>query len=313
MKKLIVSLLTLSFVIGCSKDNGGNELPTQETLVLPKKVVETYKFEGSENGVTSIFDGRSEVLYEVVDNKILSAKSTFFKNNVQVESTQFSITYDGDFPKSSKEINLDDNEIIRETTYEYTDGKLVKKVEKKSSSTYTESYKYDGNNLIETTGILDRSDSKKTETKKYTYVSASEIQEMKTTTYDDVNEGVYSSIDIITYTLDDQKRVIKNTKKRGSITETSEYQYDDKNNYKYNATGMLMYPDYFLDAEAMKNNLTYVKRSYVNVAPPNSNYTKETTYEYQYNDKGYPIRIEETVKENGVVDDLGKSTTEITY
>ncbi|ATA92312.1 hypothetical protein CGC56_09175 [Capnocytophaga canimorsus] len=315
MKRFILSLFTLSLIVSCSKDNNNGEQPNQETMLLPKQVVERYTItERDQNGVETKIEHVEEVNYEIVGNKVVGGTFNFFKNNKKEGSSKFTYTYENDLLKTSVHVNLKTNEEDSRITCKYENRKLVEKVEEwltnsgKNSSTNT--YKYSGDKLIEKQVKNNWGSDESIKTSKFVYVSPTEIKKIETIPYI-INGQEMTRTKTTTYTLDTERRVIKSVEEREDSKITKEFQYDDKKNYKHHLIALATEPDHFLDEEIMKNNLISVKRTYENKQNSQYNETETSTYSYQYNDKGYPTRIEEVHKENDKV--VQESTVEITY
>ncbi|MFK8268907.1 hypothetical protein [Capnocytophaga cynodegmi] len=300
MKKFILSLFTLSLIVSCSKDNNNGEQPNQETMLLPKKVVErSTEVKRDQNGAETRIEHVEEVNYEIVGNKVVGGTFNFFKNNKKEGSSKFTYTYENDLLKTSVHVNLKTNEEDSRITYKYENRKLVEKVEEwltnsgKNSNTNT--YKYLGDKVIEKQVKNNWGSDESIKVSEFVYVSPTEIKEIKTVPYI-INGQEMTRTETTTYTLDAERRVIKSVEEIDNSKITKEFQYDDKKNYKHHPIALATEPDHFLDEEVMKNNLISVKRTYENKQDSKYNSEETSTYTYQYNDKGYPTRIEEIYK-----------------
>lgn len=300
MKKFILSLFTLSLIVSCSKDNSNGGQPNQETMLLPKKVVErSTEVKRDQNSVETRIEHVEEVNYEIVGNKVVGGTFNFFKNNKKEGSSKFTYTYENDLLKTSVHVNLKTNEEDSRITYKYENRKLVEKVEEwltnsgKNSNTNT--YKYSGDKVIEKQVKNNWGSDESIKVSEFVYVSPTEIKEIKTVPYI-INGQEMTRTETTTYTLDAERRVIKSVEEIENSKITKEFQYDDKKNYKHHPIALATEPDHFLDEEVMKNNLISVKRTYENKQDSQYNSEETSTYTYQYNDKGYPTRIEEIYK-----------------
>ncbi|MDO4228322.1 MAG: hypothetical protein Q4C98_00765 [Capnocytophaga sp.] len=300
MKKTIF-YLALSFVaVSCyidSNDNNSNDDSNEETAVIPKKVVrinEDYYI--------------TETDYEAVNGKVQTITQTkSYKNGEVYEKKQTTITYENNLPISEKTINLLNNKTVQEISYEYVAGKLVKSVSKieeadKPAEVETKTYKYEGNNLKESISIKQSSNSTIKEDKNFNYISDTEIEVLKTTSYN-MPPSVHR--DTTTYTLDSNKRIIKSLSRLEGGRWTKLYQYDNKNNYKKIPLFITTNPEYFINRELTQNNLFHYKLNVQQYDVPDRQFHEEQYNEYQYNDKDYPIIV------NGV--DKDDSGTEYHY
>ncbi|CEN34368.1 hypothetical protein [Capnocytophaga cynodegmi] len=316
MKHFILSLFTLSLIVSCSKDNNNGEQPNQETMLLPKQVVERYTItERDQNGVETKIEHVDELSYEIVNNKIASATTSRFENKQNVGGSKLTIIYENDLPKTFISTNIKNNEEESKSTYKYENRKLVEEVNEwttsrgKSGNIIT--YKYSGDKLTE---IQEKGSDTTIKTPiivQFVYVSDTEIKKTITSPYI-LNGEEKTRTRTIIYTLDSEKRVVKSVEEDETSKDTKEFKYDDKKNYKHHSVHFTLNPDHFLDEKVMKNNLTSVKRIYENKQDSKYNSEETSTYTYQYNDKGYPTRIEEVYKSSRETNSHTK-TTEITY
>ncbi|MFK8302344.1 hypothetical protein ACI75Y_05485 [Capnocytophaga stomatis] len=300
MKRFILSLFALSLIVSCSKDNTDGGQPIEETVVLPKKVIErSTKVERDQNGVETRIEHVKEDNYEIVGNKVVGGTFNFFKNNKKEDSSKLIVTYENDLLINFINVNLKTNEESSRITYKYDSRKLVEKVEEwltnsgKNSNTTT--YKYLGDKLIEKHVKSHWTSTESIKVSQFVYVSPTEIKEIKIYPYN-VNGQEKTTTETTTYTLDAERRVIKSVEEREDSKITKEFRYDDKKNYKYHPIALATEPDHFLDEEVMKNNLISLKMTSEYKQGSQYNRTETSTYSYQYNDKGYPTRIEEVYK-----------------
>lgn len=317
MKRFIFSLFTLSLMIGCNKDNSEGGQPNAEISVFPKKIVTQYtEIDHNQNGVQTVPYVR-ELTYETIGNKVLSTTHELFKNKVRKESSKFVITYENDLPKTSIEIDLRHNVVNAKITYKYANGQLVEEVrevlnEDEKTVFHTTTYRYSGGKLIEIQKTRSDREYKHPHKITFAHLSATEIQKTETSSYISSNDQEIPEVQTTIYTLDTEKRVIKFVREgeRGKVIK--EFQYDDKNNYRYHTTNVFASPDSFLNEELMKNNLTSKKITYEDKQDSQYNQMETYTYTYQYNDKGYPIRIERVYKSSRQTESE-TMITEITY
>lgn len=316
MKRLILSAVVI-LAVSCSKDdsnnhetpnNGGKNLQPQ-TVVIPKKRtdIDTY------NNGTKEVNVVEEESYEVVDNKVIGITTDYFEDNVKFpeSSSKTQITYENNLPKSLVETHTLTNKVKRKISYDYLNGKLIKKHEEeyKDTDTYhvTQTYTYDGDKLIEIKDDFKQENLIGSGKHKINYISATQIQRIWKG--DELENGVVKTdVATATYTLDAEKRVIKSVVEYKYSVHTTEYQYDDKNNFVLYWLTFEPHPEYFLEPTLSKNNLVLVKHIFEDKKTPEQKDTYIVISTYEYNDKGYPTRI--------VEDDRGnekKSITEITY
>lgn len=290
MKKTIFYLALSFAIVGCTNDNDNdlndnNNNSNEETAIIPKRIVR--------------FDQESltnETNYEAVDGKVQKITNTefqFHSNNVPQKKTETSITYANNLPVSEKVIDLINNKTIRETSYEYAAGKLVKAVSKieeddKPSVMETKTYKYEGDNLKESSIIAQSPNSTRRENKIFNYISDTEIQ-----VFYSYEEAPFTRKDTVIYTLDSKKRIIKSVSDNPSSRVTYHYIYDDKNNYKRIPLFVTTNPEHFIDGELAQNNLLRRKENYFYYAnvPGENEYFVNQRNEYQYNEKDYPIKV----------------------
>ncbi|MFK8270933.1 hypothetical protein [Capnocytophaga stomatis] len=300
MKRFILSLFALSLIVSCDKDNTDGGQPIEEASILPKKIVErSTEVKRDQNGVETRIEHVEEVNYEIVENKVVGGTFNSFKNNKKEDSSKFTHTYENDLLKTSVYVNLKTNKEDSKNTYKYENGKLVEKVEEwltnsgKNSNTTT--YKYSGDKLIEKQVKNNWGSDESIKVSEFVYVSPTEIKEIKTIPYI-INDQKMTRTETTTYTLDAERRVIRSVEEEEDRKITKEFQYDDKKNYKYHPIALATEPDHFLDEEVMKNNLISLKMTFEYKQGSQYNRTETSTYSYQYNDKGYPTRIEEVYK-----------------
>lgn len=317
MKRFILSLFTLSLMTGCNKDNSEGGQPNAETSVLPKKVVTQYtQIDHNQNGVQPVPYVR-ELTYETMGNRVLSATHELFKNKVKKEFLKFVITYENDLPKTLIEIDLRHNVVNEKITYKYANGQLVEEVrevlnEDKKAVLHTTTYRYSGDKLIEIQKTRSDREYKYPHKITFAHLSATEIQKTETSSYISSNDQEISEVQTTIYTLDTEKRVVKSVREDTKSKTIREFQYDDKNNYRYHATNVFASPDSFLNGELMKNNLTSKKTTYEDKQDSQYKNTETYTYTYQYNDKGYPTRVERVYKSSRQAEPE-TMITEITY
>ncbi|CEN51105.1 conserved exported hypothetical protein [Capnocytophaga canimorsus] len=213
MKRFILSLFTLSLIVSCSKDNNNGEQPNQETMLLPKQVVERYTItERDQHGVETEVEKVKESNYEIIGNKIVGGTFNSFKNNKKEDSSKLIVIYENELLKNFINVNLKTNEESSKSTYKYDSGKLVEKVEEwltnsgKNSNTNT--YKYSGDKLIEKQVKNNWGSDESIKTIKFVYVSPTEIKEIETIPYI-INGQEMTRTETTTYTLDAERRVIK--------------------------------------------------------------------------------------------------------
>ncbi|GET46144.1 hypothetical protein [Capnocytophaga felis] len=315
MKRCILSLFALSLIVSCSKDNTDGGQPIEETVVLPKKVVEHYTRINRENGVESEIPYVQEENYEIVNNKVLSATFNLFENKVQIASSKFTTTYENNLPKTSTTIDLLKKKEKETSTLKYANGKLIEEVQEQQTDNAkivnTTLYKYSGDKLVEIQNTRSDSGLKLPQKITFTYPSATEIKKVEASSYISGDKEIPQT-NTTTYTLDAEKRVVKSVEESDDSTIVEEYQYDNKNNYRLRPITFVVHPDYFINEKFMKNNLLSKKRTYTDKQNSQHNETETTTYTYQYNDKDYPTRIEEVYKSSRETNSKTK-TTEITY
>lgn len=317
MKRFILSLFTLSLMIGCNKDNSEGGQPNAETSVFPKKVVTQYtQMDHNQNGAQPV-PYVSELTYETMGNRVLSATHELFKNKVKKEFSKFVITYENDLPKTLIEIDLRHNVVNEKITYKYANGQLVEEVrevlnEDEKAVLHTTTYRYSGDKLIEIQKTRSDREYKYPQKITFAHLSATEIQKTETSSYISSNDQEISEVETTIYTLDTEKRVVKSVREDTKSKTIREFQYDDKNNYRYHATNVFASPGSFLNGELMKNNLTLKKTTYEDKQDSKYNTTETYTYTYQYNDKGYPTRVERVYKSSRQTEPE-TMITEITY
>lgn len=303
MKKFLFSLSILSLVVGCTKDNGGNEnQPAENQLVIPKKIVANYKAEEYKNGAMVEVDARDETTIEVVDNKIVKNGNIDYQNNEKISESEVAYTYAGNL--ITKEVETfksfsggNATPTVSTTEYTYSAGKLTKKTEKSGSNdnAVVTNYEYQGDKLVKTLMVREDGYYTVSRTITFNYLSETQIKVVRTSVSSGFGQ-VRTSTRETEYTLDAQKRVIKVVEKNGEESTTTEYTYDDKNNLDAIDAFKAKTPESFLSPGLAKNNVVREKEirkgSFFN-----SERTK--TYTYTYNDKGYPTRLEEKTEREG--------------
>lgn len=319
--KRVIFLLTVTLVVSCSKFNKweGSSEQENQTLVHPKKIVENYKETRYDDRLKKSIEVAvmKEVEYEIINGKVIKGMSSTYENKVRTKMLQIDFTYENDLLKTIIATNLESNEIDDEIRFEYESGKMVKKnymmQEYGEKNFVKRRYKYEGSRLIE---IQDkRENGSIIATYTYEYQSDTEIYQRQLIPYIDLDE--YGEPQEVTrseptfFTLDAQKRVVKSVTIDEESRTIREYQYDDKNNYKNHFTYFATEPDHFLKADMMKNNPISQKVTLIHKFNESNNGGETVTYNYQYNDKGYPTRIEEIWKVEEQPPTI--KITEITY
>lgn len=287
----------VAFLASCSKDNGGDTpAPVEPQIVVPKKEVETYRQEIYKNGAFVEVDLRRETDYTVVDNRITKVVSASYEGAVKLEESENVITYDGGLITKEVESFRQGNATptVSTTDYTYSAGKLTKKVEN-SYGVNTTNYEYQGDKLVKSVRVQKSNYYTVSETITFNYLSETQIRVVETSVSSGFGQ-VRTSTNEVEYTLDAQKRVIKQVKKDEGQTATIEYTYDDKNNFMSVDAFKVANPESFLSPELAKNNVVSKKE-----IQKGSFFNREetTTYTYTYNDKGYPTRVEEKTEREG--------------
>lgn len=287
----------VAFLASCSKDNGGDTpAPVEPQIVVPKKEVETYRQEIYKNGAFVEADLRRETDYTVVDNRITKVVSASYEGAVKLEESENVITYDGGLITKEVESFRQGNATptVSTTDYTYSAGKLTKKVEN-SYGVNTTNYEYQGDKLVKSVRVQKSNYYTVSETITFNYLSETQIRVVETSVSSGFGQ-VRTSTNEVEYTLDAQKRVIKQVKKDEGQTATIEYTYDDKNNFMSVDAFKVANPELFLSPELAKNNVVSKKE-----IQKGSFFNREetTTYTYTYNDKGYPTRVEEKTEREG--------------
>lgn len=287
----------VAFLASCSKDNGGDTpAPVEPQIVVPKKEVETYRQEIYKNGAFVEVDLRRETDYTVVDNRITKVVSASYEGAVKLEESENVITYDGGLITKEVESFRQGNATptVSTTDYTYSAGKLTKKVEN-SYGVNTTNYEYQGDKLVKSVRVQKSNYYTVSETITFNYLSETQIRVVETSVSSGFGQ-VRTSTNEVEYTLDAQKRVIKQVKKDEGQTATIEYTYDDKNNFMSVDAFKVANPELFLSPELAKNNVVSKKE-----IQKGSFFNREetTTYTYTYNDKGYPTRVEEKTEREG--------------
>lgn len=300
----------VAFLASCSKDNGGDTpAPVEPQIVVPKKEVETYRQEIYKNGAFVEVDLRRETDYTVVDNRITKVVSASYEGAVKLEESESVITYDGGLITKGVDSFRQGNATptVLTTDYTYSAGKLTKIINKSSNATTTSNYEYQGDRLVKTSRLQEMGYYTVSRTITYNYLSETQIKVVEISVSSGFGQ-VRTSTNEVEYTLDAQKRVIKQVKKDEGQTTTREYTYDDKNNFMSVDAFKVANPESFLSPELAKNNVVSKKE-----IQKGSFFNREetTTYTYTYNDKGYPTRVEEKTEREG--EPAKTSVAEYTY
>ncbi|TCN51056.1 hypothetical protein D0809_22795 [Flavobacterium circumlabens] len=250
MKKLLFLFCTVTFVLtSCSNDeNSSPENSSQDdNSVVPKTI--SYIYPSLLLGV----DSKSSAMYS--GNKILNSSEEGYK-------TVF--TYDGDFITKQEVFKLDkqgNQTIVKEVAYTYENGKLKTRIYRviingqSGSSDYIQKtvYTQNTNDLI---SYLN-----------YSVDATTKIESL-------INEGT------LTY---ENGNLVKLQQKINSITTTSVYDYDTKQNPLKNILGFNLLLDEIYGFG--KNNI--IKKT--KTSSENTNPTVYLT-SYIYNERGYPIK-----------------------
>ena len=304
MKKIMVSLVAIAALVGCSKSDNGEE----GTIVpnnYPKKI--TMKEE----------DGKilHTIEYTILDGKILSYTSQQYENGTpNIKKSINTISYDGNYIKEVKQQGGWDADKIE--TFSYKDGKLEKKVIKYNTSpdkTYTVSYEYSGENLSTIKGepivtVRRNNGREEVEISRYqdfTYIRSGEqmVENIETYKLDEQGNKKDSSLETNKYTFSGND-LIKKEKTTPFQSITYEYTYDtSKKNINRNNVSTILDPNYFTDGERSEHALKTKKRVYNGTT---------TEYEYVYEYKNDQLVKEERFKkkDSGNVLEL---TTEYEY
>lgn len=293
MKKIFLGLLALSLTISCGKNENTQSSTQEESFVFPKKTIHEYNVPIYENGQRKEIVRISETNFEIANDKVLSiTRKDYIKgkeNEISSTDTQI-ITYENDLPKSVITTDLKTNKLKRKQIYQYQDGKLVEMLTQHYDPNGLKiySYEYQGDKLVKK---QEKDENRVYSENTYTYVSDTQIIEEQTSYIP--NNGTIDAIkEKRTYTLDAQKRVVKRIIQRENNTETAEFQYDDKKNFNYNSFLSKIFPDFFVNENLMKNNLTLMKEKNTD---SNGLSERIQNNQYQYNEKGYPtLEITET-------------------
>lgn len=246
MKKLLLLFSALTLVLtSCSSDDDNSS--SEDTSILPKTI--SYSYPSPELGTNS----KSTLTYD--GNKIVS---------IIDEDSKSLFTYDGDLIIKHDVFKIDpqgNQSKKREVLYTYENGKLKTRIYRTDISAeypegnYTQKtvYTYTSNNLISYVNFLvDR--ASKLETK--------------------IGEGT------LTY---ESGNLVKEQQKVSSVTTTSVYEYDTKNNPLKNILGFSLLLNEI--SELGNNNVTKITRS-------TSDYPNPAVFltTYSYNEKGYPLK-----------------------
>jgi len=198
-------------------------------------------------------------------------------------------------------------------TYTYDGSKLIKMVVREVSPTNTfervTSLSYDSKgNLTETNRGIYRTVYTISNglVNKIEYFDGPTLANWRELEYDNINKivkaqiyygnGIKYGYTNYSYSSNDQVNKIEEYLKNGTLLNTTEYEYDDK---KYPYENM---PLYFEKSDILlgfpvsqKNNVT--KETYKSGDPIN---TFITTYSYEYNSDGYPIKQVATLDNNSI-------------
>lgn len=309
MKRIIFSALIAVLIVSCSKDNNNtNEQPNTQDILFCKKITSSFKSNddsGAEVSAVEVTELKME------NGKVLSEVFTAYKDNVKVDGYENTMTYENNLLKTLTHLNTIKNEVSSKETFNYANGKLVEKIEEENNGgeSKTITYRYTNDRLTEIQYNRKNSSLKLPQVTKFVYSSDTEVQEIEH--FSEISGVEYAQVRTNTHTLDAQKRIVKTVRVDKESKETIEYQYDDKNNYLYYQLDIPSSPTLFLDPISAKNNVISKKRIKEKLTEPKHTEVENADYTYQYNDKGYPIKIKRVHKENNEV--VQEGTDEITY
>lgn len=299
MKKVFFTLLAIT-AVACKKD-GGNELEIVEGT-LPIKEVTTRGNERTERFIT------------FVDGKIVKVVETAYENNVETEKETFDVTYDGNYPIKAVTTNNKKQIIVNETSYTYSNGKLVSSVDNESDGdTRTETHTYNGDKLHTSKNISEEKENGVVKSINYSeitynYVSDTEIKAEQVTYHKSGNPLVESpkSVTYHTYFYDGNKNLVKHIQESGYSIQTFTYEYDNAPQVNSVNIFKLINPDYFISPFSQNNNLVLEKSKY-DIKNNDGTITEgkeEIRYRatYDYNSKNRPIKKTHYNEKNEVVE-----------
>lgn len=282
------------------KKNGGSELEIVEGT-LPIKEVTT---RGNE---------RTERLNTFVDGKIVKTVSTTYQNNVETEKITTDVTYDGNYPIKAVTTNNKKQIITNESSYTYSNGKLVSSVDNNSDTyIFTEAYTYNGDRLATSKRITERKENGGMKSISYSeftynYVSDTEIKAEEVTYHKSGDPLVESpkSVTYHTYFYDGNKNLVKHIRESSYNIETFTYQYDNASQVNSANIFRLVTPDYFVSPYSQNNNLISEKSKYDfknnnGIVEGKEELTQRFTYDY--NSKNRPIKKTHYNEKNEVVE-----------